>query len=1217
MSNNPNHYSFDRTGVDSHDFDEIPLRDLGNHSSSSAQPSTEPPLRNKSSKLTINTSLNHSSSEQPPGNHHSPFLAASEQEPLQHHAESSNHFRHSFFGILGNDENDHQNNLNETSPIFRDSKAIDLAKGLRNALGGDSWLTGRSALHSPAETQNTPFSSEEPSSTQQRPNLPRLSSDFGTIYRHSSTSQSSNPHHSIHPSLVQRPARTNDHNYLSAARLSATTIHEPTTPTDLEQDAGFFTSPYSPYNTYSSPSAHIARPVSPRANISKAFQKFSHRITTGDTDVEDAHSLRDSYRPLSMSNNRRSNDEDVLTSLKPLMPPKLPPKVPLKPVNHHHSNAPASDMSSPLLGEGFNPSASTDSSANNAEADNNLDTNELSPAASNLHFPSDISSINGPAGAENRFSSSAGVLTDDYFAQDTSYEPSTAQQETSEYQATFSKPTVELVGKSLFIFKKTNKFRIFLYKLLDRQWVKIFFTVFIMLHLGTLTGLTIPDIYQNRTRLKNTFFSDKYYSVFGWINFGIFVFYSLHSLASIIAYGLIFDSANETVDISFRNKRYRILTMPNTDSSDSSAPGAKALRSSRLIPESNRGALGGNENNPAIYNQTLEFSNKASIAPKRAYLRSTWRRIDMVAIFGFWISLILQSNEEVNKLELYIFRALSGLPILRLLNLTKRMSAILRSLKVGSTRIITIFLFIAFFLTLFSIIGSQSYHESLSRTCVWTNPENSSDTYNNQKFCGSYIDPTDLSRVPFITRDGSHFSMPKGYTCPVSSVCQITESPYDNTLNFDNFLNSLEIVFVIMSMNTFSDIMYKVIDSENMLSCLFFIVGIIILAYGLASLFISIIASTFKVIRNDIDSSDDLDAKIEKLFIHRKAHEAHLCRTKVGKIYFYLRDLPLLIILVDLCIQCTVTANSSSQKLFNIYIWEIVVASFFVVEIAIRFLLYLPKTYYFFTSKFNITDLILAIVNVIIILPFVHNHTVAYQWLSIFQILRFYRIVLTIRSVRDMWVRVLGQARMIFDVTLFYYIFIYIASILACLLLQGVIPTQENGGGSDWTFQSLANSFVAMYIISSTENWSSIMYNAIQFTESAFARACVGLFFCSWLVMSNFVTINMFIAVLSENLELSITSKRMEQIFIFFKEEIRLQSDFSARQTKDGLKFFLRYLTPRSNKSDDDKAVFEKVVMMLKDTNISNFLTNDPNDGLMVSFFFLIFGFKRFLTQII
>lgn len=88
------------------------------------------------------------------------------------------------------------------------------------------------------------------------------------------------------------------------------------------------------------------------------------------------------------------------------------------------------------------------------------------------------------------------------------------------------------------------------------------------------------------------------------------------------------------------------------------------------------------------------------------------------------------------------------------------------------------------------------------------------------------------------------------------------ENPYGGTLDFDNFFNSLEIVFVIMSQNTYSDILYYIVDAEHLLSSLYFIIGIILLGYGLASLFISIIASAFRVIRSEIDVSIGMEKEL-------------------------------------------------------------------------------------------------------------------------------------------------------------------------------------------------------------------------------------------------------------------------------------------------------------------------------------------------------------------
>lgn len=54
----------------------------------------------------------------------------------------------------------------------------------------------------------------------------------------------------------------------------------------------------------------------------------------------------------------------------------------------------------------------------------------------------------------------------------------------------------------------------------------------------------------------------------------------------------------------------------------------------------------------------------------------------------------------------------------------------------------------------------------------------------------------------------------KGYLCPKKSLCLEGDNPYNGTVSFDNVLQSLQLVFVIMSSNTFSDILYYTTDSD-------------------------------------------------------------------------------------------------------------------------------------------------------------------------------------------------------------------------------------------------------------------------------------------------------------------------------------------------------------------------------------------------------------------
>lgn len=76
----------------------------------------------------------------------------------------------------------------------------------------------------------------------------------------------------------------------------------------------------------------------------------------------------------------------------------------------------------------------------------------------------------------------------------------------------------------------------------------------------------------------------------------------------------------------------------------------------------------------------------------------------------------------------------------------------------------------------------------------------------------------------------------------------------------------------------------------------------------------------------------------------------------------------------------------------------------FDVEIFIRILAHLPDWRSFFYHGQNWLDLVLAIGSTIIQIPVIHNST-AYPWLTIFQLMRFYRVILEIPRMKPLLVR--------------------------------------------------------------------------------------------------------------------------------------------------------------------------------------------------------------------
>lgn len=501
------------------------------------------------------------------------------------------------------------------------------------------------------------------------------------------------------------------------------------------------------------------------------------------------------------------------------------------------------------------------------------------------------------------------------------------------------------------------------------------------------------------------------------------------------------------------------------------------------------------------------------------------------------------------------------------------------------------------FRSIFSLIGVQSFHGSLSRTCVWVNPANSSDTFDNDdSFCGGYLDPETLTPKAYLYENGQPSRTPKGFICPVNSICKSQENPYNGTISFDNFLNSLELVFTIMSLNGFSDIMYDVIDAEYLAASIFFIIGVIILAYGLASLFISVIASSFKMIRRDTNLEEDTELKINQMLQDRNDHIIYQCRTKIGLTYNYLREIPILLILSDIVAKCTLTDRTDEKYIDNVYILEIVTSGILAIEILIRFALYFPKPLFFFLSILNSLDFCLAIANTITIIPAIYHNYRVYRWLTMFQIARFYRVVIAIPFVRDLWTRVLIQVRLIFDITIFYYLFVYLASLLACLLLQGVIPSMHSPESDTFfSFQTLGNSFLGMYVVSTTENWTDILFSAVQAADSTFSRACIAAFFVAWLIMSNFVTLNMFIAVLTDNLEISVSGKRTQQLYMFLKQMLTYGTEYTT-QTREGFKMLIFNFIPLKIRNTEYEDILAKIIDIMKESNLKNFLSNESQD---------------------
>ena len=471
---------------------------------------------------------------------------------------------------------------------------------------------------------------------------------------------------------------------------------------------------------------------------------------------------------------------------------------------------------------------------------------------------------------------------------------------------------------------------------------------------------------------------------------------------------------------------------------------------------------------------------------------------------------------------------------------------ILRSLKKSAPLLVRVSFLMGFFWLLFAIIGVQSFKSSLSRQCAWINPEdptNLSATYTpDMSFCGGHLNATTGEAEPWVFSINGNLSREflvngaqsaKGFICPRGSLCLQQDNPYNGTVNFDDIGHSLELVFVIMSANTFSDLMYYTVSSDFLPSALFFGAGIIIMMLWMTNLLIAVITSSFQVIREESRASAFTDEVDEPAMFPSHMEQGPRRQSALQRIASKTRWFWILVIVYGLFCQSLRSATMSKSRENFINASEIVVTSLLDVEIAIRLLANFRR---FHHKARDLFDLGLAVVTTVILIPPIRNSGQVYNWLTIFQIIRAYRIVLAIPMTKRLIQLVLGNVTGIGNLMLFVFLITFLMAIFAVQLFRGNIPAQDDD--EEWIripFNTIYNAFLGMYQVLSSENWTDILYNVTTYT-SHFNTAWVGaIFIIAWFILSYFILINMFIAVIQENFDVGEDMKRLEQVKAFLQ----------------------------------------------------------------------------------
>ncbi|KAI6144232.1 Ion transport protein-domain-containing protein [Pisolithus tinctorius] len=282
-----------------------------------------------------------------------------------------------------------------------------------------------------------------------------------------------------------------------------------------------------------------------------------------------------------------------------------------------------------------------------------------------------------------------------------------------------------------------------------------------------------------------------------------------------------------------------------------------------------------------------------------------------------------------------------------------------------------------------------------------------------------------------------------------------------------------------------STVMYQTMGAEYFASCFFFVAGILVLNFWLFNLFVAVITNTFSAIRAETQKSAFGAAPLG--FLIEEQDEGW-----------------------------PATGRHSGQNALNqhelihqeiLYKSELFLAIAFDTEILIRIAAELPAWRVFFRHGNNWIDLVLAIGSSVIQIPAIQQSEV-YPWLTIFPIARFYRVILEFPRMKPLLLTVFGN----------------LYALVAIQLLQG-----DMSGNTTMNFGQLWNSFLAVYQVLSSENWTTVLYDATVVELPLGQAVIVATFISCWLLFANFIIMQMFIAVINENFSVAEEAKKEKQ----------------------------------------------------------------------------------------
>ncbi|EAR95184.2 cation channel family protein (macronuclear) [Tetrahymena thermophila SB210] len=203
------------------------------------------------------------------------------------------------------------------------------------------------------------------------------------------------------------------------------------------------------------------------------------------------------------------------------------------------------------------------------------------------------------------------------------------------------------------------------------------------------------------------------------------------------------------------------------------------------------------------------------ILPQGAYLKDGWNILDFAIVVSSLLPLVIGSS----TVNLRALRSLRILRPLRTISKVKKLKILLKTLFSAIPYLVNSMIILTFFFLIFAIGGLQLFGGLLLRRCL--DPLSGIVADYNQ-VCGG------------------------GYQCDDIYICGKTMSnPQFNVTNFDDIFYSFLMVFQVITLEGWTQIMYQLFDAFSVFTVIYFVLLVFIGSFFLINLTLAVIKAKF------------------------------------------------------------------------------------------------------------------------------------------------------------------------------------------------------------------------------------------------------------------------------------------------------------------------------------------------------------------------------------